>query len=373
MRVLLSSIPQHGHLLPLLPLARALRAQGDEVAFLTGAGMQPVLSIEDIPLLPAGPMPDALGKETVRRTGANPFVQPTPEAAAAFFVDARLDLGGKDALAAARAFDPDLVVRERLDYVGPLVAADHGVPLATLAFGPAIPAPLIDFLDAQARSAYTARNLATPEDRWYLDTCPPSLQADGYQQPPAWHALRPEPHRGSVIMELPKASERPRVLVTYGTFFNAPEKMGPVLRELSTVDAEIVVTLGLATEPSQYDVDPGRVTFVPFTALDTLLSGVNVVVTHGGAGTTLGSMARGIPMVITPAGADNFLNAAQVAAAGAGIALLPDQATPAATAEAVRTVLAEFRYREAAASVAKEIAAMPAPAEVAAELRAAVS
>ena len=372
MRVLLSSIPQHGHLVPLLPLARALRAQGDEVAFLTGAGMKPVLSAEDIPLLAAGPMPDVLGEETVRRTGTDPFVHPTPEGAAAFFVDARLDLGGDDALAAGRSFAPDLVVRERLDYFGPLVAADRGVPLATLAFGPTILPVLTDFLDAQAQSVYAARNLTAPDDSWFLDTCPSTLQIDGYQQPHAWHALRPEAYRGSADATLPPASQRPRVLVTFGTWFNTPEKIGPVLRELSTLDVDIVVTLGLATEPTQYDVDPGRVTFVPFTALDTLLTGVDVVLTHGGAGTTLGSLARGIPMVITPAGADNFVNAAQVAAAGAGIALLPDQATPAATAEAVRTVLAEFRYREAAASVAKEIAAMPTPAEVAAELRSAV-
>jgi UDP:flavonoid glycosyltransferase YjiC (YdhE family) len=138
------------------------------------------------------------------------------------------------------------------------------------------------------------------------------------------------------------------------------------------VDVDIVVTLGLASTAEQYDVDEDRVTFVPFTALSTLLEGVDVVLTHGGAGTTLGSLASGVPLVLTPVGADNFLNAGQVAAAGAGISLLPDEATPQAVAAAVRTVLAEFRYREAAASVAKEIAAMPTPAEVAAEMRSAL-
>jgi UDP:flavonoid glycosyltransferase YjiC (YdhE family) len=373
MRAILSSIPQHGHLLPLLPLARALRAQGDEVAFLTGAGMGPVLLAEDIPLLPAGPMPDVLGEETFRRTGENPFIHPTPTAAAAFFAGVRIDLSAEEALAGGRAFEPDLVIRERLDYLGPLVAADRGVPLATLTFGPAVPPFLIDVVDEAARSQYTARNLPTPADRWYLDTCPPALQVDGWQHPPTWHALRPEPHRdnGDAVAP-PKASARPRVLVTFGTFFNAPEKMTPLLRELSTVDVDIVVTLGLVSTADQYDVDQDRVTFVPFTALSTLLTGVDVVLTHGGAGTTLGSLAAGIPLVLTPVGADNFLNAGQVAAAGAGISLLPDQATPPAVAAAVRTVLAEFRYREAAASVAKEIAAMPTPTEVAAELRSAL-
>lgn len=372
MRVLLSSIPQHGHLFPLLPLARALRAQGDELAFVTAAGVARVLNLENIPLYAAGPMPDVLGEETTRRTGDNPFVHPTPQAAGAFFVDVRVDMGGDEALAAGAAFRPDLVLRERFDYLGPLVAADRGVPMATLALGPAAPPMLLDFLDDRARAAHAARELPMPADTWFLDTCPPALQSEGWQHPEGWRALRPEAHRGGSTATPPNTSPRPRVLVTFGTWYNKPETLAPLLRELSTMDIDIVATLGLATDASQYDVDPSRVTFVPFTALDSLLEGVELVLTHGGAGTMLGSMSRGIPMVVVPAGADNFMNAAQVAAAGAGIALQPDEATPSAVADAVRTVLDEFRYREAAASIAKEIAAMPTPAEIAAELRSAV-
>lgn len=369
MRVLLSSIPQHGHLFPLLPLARALRAQGDEVAFMTGTGVAAVLNQEDIPLHAAGPMPDVLGAEALRRTGVDPFTNPTPEGIAVFFVDARIELGGEEALAAGAAFRPDLVIRERFDYLGPLVAADRNVPMATMALGPAVPQFLLDALDDHAKAAHAALKLPTPKNTWFLDPCPPRLQADGWPHPTGWLALRPEAHRGGRTAVPPNTSPRPRVLVTFGTWFNKPETLTPLLQELSTMDVDIVATLGLATDASQYDVDPTRVHFVPFTALDALLEGVEVVLTHGGAGTMLGSLSRGIPMVAVPAGADNSFNAAQIAASGAGIALPPDEATPTAVAGAVRTVLDEFRYREAAASIAKEIAAMPTPAEIAAALR----
>jgi UDP:flavonoid glycosyltransferase YjiC (YdhE family) len=370
MRVLLSSIPQHGHLLPLLPLARALQAQGDEVAFMTGAGVAGVLAEEGIPLHAAGPMPDVLGAETIRRTGDNPFTNPTPNGIAAFFVDVRIELGGEEALAAGQAFQPDLVIRERFDYLGPLVAAERNVPMATMALGPAVPQFLLDALDNQAKVAHAARQLPVPADTWFLDPCPPSLQAEGWPHPAGWRALRPEAHRGGGTEVPPNTSSRPRVLVTFGTFFNQPETLTPLLQELSTMDVDIVTTLGLATDPSQYDVDPNRVHFVGFTALDALLQGVDVVLTHGGAGTMLGSMSHGIPMVVLPAGADNAFNAAQIVASGAGVAV--DDGTPAKVADAVRTVLGELRYREAAAALAKEIAAMPTPAEVAAELRSAI-
>ena len=45
MRILFSSVPQHGHLLPLLPLARAFQDRGHEVAVLTAAGMAPVVAV----------------------------------------------------------------------------------------------------------------------------------------------------------------------------------------------------------------------------------------------------------------------------------------------------------------------------------------
>ena len=78
--------------------------------------------------------------------------------------------------------------------------------------------------------------------------------------------------------------------------------------------------------------------------------------------------SKGIPLVITPQGADQFIQAERVAAAGAGIALQPDEATPQATTAAVRTVLAELPIHQAATAIAREIASMPEASEVAALL-----
>lgn len=372
MRVIMSATPQHGHLLPLLPVARALRDRGNEVAVLTSGGMKSVVEPEGLRLLPAGPMVDAIFAEVMERMGVDPAHDPTPEGAAEFFAGSRVDLTADEALAAAREFRPDLVVREVCDYVGPLVAADQDVPVATVPFGPAQPPPFTAAFDALAESRYAARGLSPQPSTWYLDICPPSLQVDDWQRPPGWQPLRPEPHRGpgapAPAPQAPGQSARTRVLVTFGTYFNAPEVLSPVLRELSGLDIDVTVTLGLLADQEQFDVDHGRVSFVPFTPLADLLHGFDAILTHGGAGTTLAAMSRGIPLVITPRGADQFFQAERVATAGAGLALQPDEATPRATAAAVQTVLADPLIRQAAAGIAKEIASMPDAAEVAALL-----
>ncbi|WP_030900050.1 glycosyltransferase [Streptomyces sp. NRRL F-5126] len=377
MRILFSSTPAHGHLLPQLPLARAFRDRGDDVAVMTAGAFAPVLAPEGIELLGVGPTADVLFAETARRTGADAATDPTPETVAEFFAGTRVDLTADEALAAARAFRPDLVVAEACDAVGPLAAAALGVPYATLAFGPAIPAPFTDGLTAVAASRYADRGLTQGQARWYLDPCPDAIQAPGRRPPHGRLALRPEPHQGpagapAVTDTAPAPGGRARVLVTFGTHFAEPRVLGPILTALSASGADLRVTLGLTASADDYDVDRERVTFAPFTPLAELLHGIDLVVTHGGAGTTLGALARGLPLVVVPQGADQFLQAAGVAASRTGIAVEPGAATPEAVARAAAEVLADAQYADNARKAADQISAMPAPAEVADTLAAAL-
>ncbi|QWF79733.1 glycosyltransferase [Amycolatopsis sp. CA-230715] len=192
------------------------------------------------------------------------------------------------------------------------------------------------------------------------------MQDQAWQRPATRLPLRPEAFR---VPGRPAAAAgrgtRPKVLVSFGTVFANPAVLGPILRELSTMDVDIVAT----ADPDGYEVE--RVAFVGFTPMSELLDGVDVVITHGGAGTTFGTLSRGIPLVVVPQGADNFIQAERVAASGAGVALPPD-AAPRAVAKAAGTVLGDIRIREAAAAVGKEIDSMPTPGEVAATLAAAV-
>jgi len=95
-----------------------------------------------------------------------------------------------------------------------------------------------------------------------------------------------------------------------------------------------------------------------------------VVVTHGGVGTTLGTLAAGIPLVVAPLGADQFVQADRVAAARAGIAVAP--IGPGALTDALRSVLGDTSFRDNARKIAAQIAQLPAPADVASDLAAAL-
>jgi UDP:flavonoid glycosyltransferase YjiC (YdhE family) len=162
------------------------------------------------------------------------------------------------------------------------------------------------------------------------------------------------------------------VLVTFGTHFSDPAVLAPILAELRATGADLLVTLGLTARAEDYgSSDPG-VTFTGFAPLADLLHNIDLVVTHGGAGTTLGALARGLPLVVVPQGADQFLQAAAVSACGAGIAVQPGADVPQAVAKAVGALRADPAYAHAARAVEEEIAAMPSPADVAELLAAAL-
>jgi UDP:flavonoid glycosyltransferase YjiC (YdhE family) len=113
---------------------------------------------------------------------------------------------------------------------------------------------------------------------------------------------------------------------------------------------------------------PAHVRVERYVPQGAVLRHCHVVVSHGGSGTALGALALGVPQLCLPQGADQFLNAANIASSGAGLALLPHEATGDAVAGAVGRLLGEPSFRDAAAAVGESIALMPAVEEVAAVL-----
>jgi len=132
MRILFSTTPALGHLLPLLPLTRAARGHGHDVAVLTA---QPCSSHLDagFEMLPAGPTVDVLLTEVRHRGGTDPSGGTDSEPVAEFFAGTRVDFTFDQALPAAKVWQPDLIVYEYCDFVGPLIGAVLQCPARKLA------------------------------------------------------------------------------------------------------------------------------------------------------------------------------------------------------------------------------------------------
>src|SRR4051812_34436211 len=90
-----------------------------------------------------------------------------------------------------------------------------------------------------------------------------------------------------------------------------------------------IVTVGSDIDPATSGPQPDHVRVERYIPQAVGLLHCDVVVSHGGSGSTIGALAAGVPCVLLPMGADQPLNAARCEALGAGVALDVMRATPA--------------------------------------------
>jgi hypothetical protein len=331
----------------------------------------PVFLGEDIEVLVGGADNPTVIAEVLRRTGEDVRGECTRNAMVEAFATARIDLSIDDALPVARSWRPDVVVHEVMDFVGPFLAIACGARRVAHTFGSDVSADFIQASTERSMSDYQDRGIRWQPPDWVADICPADLQVDGWQAPHRWVPLRPEAHRApaeSVARKPLPLTGQARVLLTLGTIYAELEVLSTLIRDLTAKRYGVRVALGLTTSPAEFAVDRELVVFEGFRPYAELLDGIDVVVGHGGAGTNLGALGAGLPLVLIPQGADQGGHAERVVSAGAAVSIGTDAFMSRAVGGAVADVLERPCYRAAARKVADQIAAMPSADEVAALL-----
>ena len=375
MKVLVASVPASGHLLPLLPIARALAEGGDEVLVACGPDMAHVVEGTGLGFAPVGrPEVDWFADLGARIRG-NPGDGLAPGRINHYFVPRLFgEIGADDMidelLATAREFRPDLLVFETYAFAAPLAAEVLGVPAVHHLLGPMFPLELMALVDDAVSPLWRQFGCDTPGQAGVyrdvtIEVCPPSLEA---LEVPSGRRLQLRP--APLPEASPPPSPRPLVYVTLGTLFGWNlDPFRAAIDALAEEPVEVIVTVGNAQDPALLDPLPANTRVERFIPQAGLLPACAAVIHHGGCGTTFGALAHGLPQVVLPQGADNFINGDILARAGAAVTLLPGEVGVESIRAGVREVLGVPSYSAAARLVAAEIAGMPGPAEVADALR----
>ncbi len=122
-----------------------------------------------------------------------------------------------------------------------------------------------------------------------------------------------------------------------------------------------IVTTGPSIDPTSVNAGANTqvVRYVPHAEI---LPSASLVITHAGCGTTMAALGHGVPLVCTPMGRDQFFNAEQVQALGAGRMLMPDSGSD-AIAQAATDVLGDDRFKAGAKRMAVAIGGYGGAAE----------
>ena len=376
MRVLISCRPTYGHYTPLVALAAALEGARHQVIFATGEPLAETIRREGFQARTVG-----LSDQEVRALLPNDpvfmelFAQPRRQRMAFFsrvFSDVELGPRIRDLRRLVDEWRPELIVHESAEFAGPLAAALVDVPSVNHSFGPLVQADVMAAAATSAAPHWIGCGLPEPDRAGmyrgiYLDVVPPSLQFPHISTIPSVQRLRPVPLAQRDLKSelwLERLGARPVVTVTLGTVFNRRvDLFRAVVDGLGDMDADVIVATGHTDAAETLGEVPANVQVHEWVPWTKTLEHTSVVVSHGGASSTLGPLAFGIPLVVIPLGADHFTNAEVTERVGVATVLDADTVDPSLVRAAVEWALTG-PARRAAGKIAAEISAMPAPEEV---------
>jgi MGT family glycosyltransferase len=163
-------------------------------------------------------------------------------------------------------------------------------------------------------------------------------------------------------------SERPWVHVTESTMASGdPFLLRTAIAALAQEPVEVILTTGEQRYATVLagGAMPANVHVAPWISHGELLPRCSALVTLGGKSTVLAAAQAGVPMVLVPNNWDKPNNARRVTEAGAGIRLSARRLDAQTLRAAVRELLVEPSYREAAQRLASLLAGAPGPARAA--------
>ncbi len=363
MRFLFSFTGGNGHFLPTLPIARAVLDRGHEVAYACQDAMVGTVEAVGLPAFATGG-PTLLDPSTRR-----PLVAVDREAEERFV---RSNFAGRTAQARtprlldlASRWEPDVIVRDEMDFGSAVAAESLGIPHAAvivIAAGGLVRPDLV----AEPLNALRTEHGLGPDPELgmlhrYLTLAPVPRSYRNPRDPlPATaHHLRPgvlerslkQPSDNVWLDGPPVFGRRFNVYFTLGTIFHqeSGDLFTRVLAGLRDLPVDVVVTVGQEIDPAELGDQPSHVRVQRFVPQASLLPRCDVVVSHAGSGSVMGSLAFGVPSVLLPLGADQPLNADRCAHLGVAQVLAASTTTSDEIAAAVTAVWEEPTYRSHAA------------------------
>ncbi|GAA3627031.1 glycosyltransferase [Microlunatus ginsengisoli] len=388
MRIFFAAAPAYGLMLPIVPLIWAARAAGHEVLLATAGEMAEVGAEAGLPVVDVHPdrerwaaLMGLIGRPDAVPAGSPPEIVAASRQRPPFAMFCAVMT--EPTIAAARAFEPDLIAYTGDHLTGTLTASVLGLP--ALEIGNRVGWSSRDagwrargnpFGGEDVAGPLRAR-LGIPDDPPRLvariDPRAPSMgglaadQPDDVDQVP-WWPMQYVPYNGGTVLPAWALEPQPRPMigVTLGTVVpsvSGTSSLGVVVEALADLDVDVVLAAGKA-DLSGLGQLPENVRSVGYLPLSAFLPRCAVLVHHGGSGTTAAPLFYGVPQLVLPAFADNPLSAQRVVDRGVGLSHDPATIDPPTVRGLVDRLLHEPVFRGAAEDVRAEIAAMPTPASI---------
>lgn len=373
LNVLCTMVPAIGRFHVLAPMLHAIRQAGHRLVVVAPAMFGKTVREAGLETMAAGLEISEIRRAAEETLGAKR--EPPDMLASVMFTQVAPRALLAPVIEPARAWRPDVVLHEEGEYAGPVLAALLRVPNVAVGWpSPARAFEALERVGRNLRSLWTDNDLDPPpmggiyRHLWF-DSCPAALQRPDAGDLGQSYPLRPvaldEPASEPLPPAIAEKSSRPLVHLTLGTvplYNEAIDIFQRVILGLADEPVRLVVTVGANNDPTRFPQGHAGLWVTRYIPYSQLLPACDLVISHGGAGTTVAALIHGLPHLIIPqGGASQRRNAFACVRAGVGVALEPGQLTTDAVRAHVHALLDGSAHRTAAQGVASAIAAMPPP------------
>jgi UDP:flavonoid glycosyltransferase YjiC (YdhE family) len=385
MRVLFACTRGVGHFNPMVPFIEACRRGAHDVLVVAPPSLAETVQRAGVSFTPGAAPPDEELGRLWARVPSPSYDEADRLGIQQIFATLNVRAMLPSMRATVQEWRPDVILREPAEFASAVVAEENGVTHVQVGIGLASSHVRMQSIAAEAVDAWgpglTDRIAATP----YLTLFPASLEDPEIRCPRRTHRFRDPAAEAPArpLTDLWPGDDRPLIYVTFGSVTPSLPWAAPIygtaLEAVATMPSRVLLTTGGAVEGGRFAAPGPHVHIARWVPQADVLPHARVVVCHGGSGTTLGALAAGVPLVVTPLFADQPENGRRVAAMGAGVVLKPRDGgagrgafDPRRLRDAIADVVADDTYTQAAGGIASEIRQLP-PADEALQVLAAVA
>lgn len=357
MRYLFVVPPFYSHIQPTVAVGRELARRGHAVAWVSYAPMKRVLPADAAFYALDAKLPEHAIRELCLQAGA-PFLAGMKVLFESILMPMAADmLPGVEA--AIEAFAPDALIVDQQTFAGAIAARRRGLPWATSATTSALyDDALRDFPKVKAWLSALFESLqreaGLPIESWPdRSTSLVVLYASrlfagpNLAFPPHYRFVGPALEGRAESSDFPWDELRPgrRVFVSLGTIFahRGERFFRTTIEALADIPEQVILHA-----PPEFNLPaPSHFIVRPWVPLMQLFPKLDALVSHAGT-TILEGMAHGIPAVVAPVTQDQFTFAHRATESGAARRVTFNRVTPAQLRDAVRDVLDNPTYAQAA-------------------------
>jgi MGT family glycosyltransferase len=162
------------------------------------------------------------------------------------------------------------------------------------------------------------------------------------------------------------SDRHPIVYVSLGTLFNADAGFyRHCFEAFCDEPVQVIMSVGSRVSPRDLGVTPANVVVASFVPQLEVLQRASAFVTHGGMNSVSESLRMSVPMVTVPQMGEQAIVSRRVEQLRAGLYLAKAEVSPDRLRLSVRRLLAEERFRKAAAGLGETLRAAGGTAEAA--------